>query len=60
MEERQTNTILRTGRPKATTESEDKFLRVNSLHDQQLTGQKIQAQLYSGCSKQVSVSTLKT
>ena len=39
MEERQTNITLRSGRPKATTESEDKFLSVNSLRDRQLTGQ---------------------
>uniref|UniRef100_A0A672IYI2 Transposase Tc1-like domain-containing protein n=1 Tax=Salarias fasciatus TaxID=181472 RepID=A0A672IYI2_SALFA len=45
----------RSGRPKATTESEDKFLRV----DRRLTGQPLQAQLNSGRSKQVSVSTVK-
>uniref|UniRef100_A0A672IVI6 Transposase Tc1-like domain-containing protein n=1 Tax=Salarias fasciatus TaxID=181472 RepID=A0A672IVI6_SALFA len=45
----------RSGRPKATTESEDKFLRV----DRRLTGQLLQAQLNSGRSKQVSVSTVK-
>ena len=49
----------RSGRPKATTESEDKFLRVNSLRDRRLTGQQLQAQLNSGRSKQVSVSTVK-
>ena len=49
----------RSGRPKATTESEDKFLRVNSLRDRQLTGHQLQAQLNSGRSKQVSVSTVK-
>ncbi|MBN3277446.1 CDYL2 protein, partial [Polyodon spathula] len=49
----------RSGRPKATTESEDKFLRVNSLHDRRLTGQQLQAQLNNGRSKQVSVSTVK-
>ena len=38
----------RSGRPKATTESEDKFLRVNSLCDMRLTGQQLQAQLNSG------------
>ena len=49
----------RSGRPKATTESEDKFLRVNSLPDRRLTGQQLQAQLNTGRSKQVSVSTVK-
>ena len=49
----------RSGRPKATTESEDKFLRVNSLRDRRLTGQQLQAQLNSGRNKQVSVSTAK-
>ena len=49
----------RSGRPKATTESEDKFLRVNSLRDRRLTGQQLQAQLNSGRNKQVSVSTVK-
>ena len=49
----------RSGRPKATTESEGKFLRVNSLRVRQLTGQQLQAQLNSGRSKQVSVSTVK-
>ena len=33
----------RSGRPKATTQSEDKFLRVNSLRDRWLTGQQLQA-----------------
>uniref|UniRef100_A0A3Q4GFY6 Transposase Tc1-like domain-containing protein n=1 Tax=Neolamprologus brichardi TaxID=32507 RepID=A0A3Q4GFY6_NEOBR len=45
----------RSGSPKATTESQDKFLRVNSLHDWWLIGQ----QLNSGRRKQVSVSTMK-
>ena len=45
------------GRPKATTQSEDKFLRVNSLRDRWLTGQQLQAQLNTGRSKEVSVST---
>uniref|UniRef100_A0A0F8APK2 Transposable element Tc1 transposase n=1 Tax=Larimichthys crocea TaxID=215358 RepID=A0A0F8APK2_LARCR len=49
----------RSDRPKATTESEDKFLRVHSLRDRRLTGQQLQAQLNSGHSKQVSVSTVK-
>ena len=49
----------RSGRPKATTESEDKFLRVNSLRDRRLTGQQLQAQLNMGRNKQVSVSTVK-
>ena len=40
-------------------QSEDKFLRVNSLCDRRLTGQQLQAQLHSGRSKQVSVSTVK-
>uniref|UniRef100_A0A672JAI7 Transposase Tc1-like domain-containing protein n=1 Tax=Salarias fasciatus TaxID=181472 RepID=A0A672JAI7_SALFA len=35
----------RSGRSEATTESEDKFLRVNSLRDRRLTGQQLQAQL---------------
>uniref|UniRef100_A0A668SAL2 Transposase Tc1-like domain-containing protein n=1 Tax=Oreochromis aureus TaxID=47969 RepID=A0A668SAL2_OREAU len=39
----------RSGRPIATTESEDTFLRVNSLRDRRLTGQQLQAQLNSGC-----------
>uniref|UniRef100_A0A3B4GP91 Transposase Tc1-like domain-containing protein n=1 Tax=Pundamilia nyererei TaxID=303518 RepID=A0A3B4GP91_9CICH len=33
----------RSGRPKDTTESEAKFLRVNSLRDRWLTGQQLQA-----------------
>ena len=33
----------RSGRYKATTQSEDKFLRVNSLRDRRLTGQQLQA-----------------
>uniref|UniRef100_A0A672JAE2 Transposase Tc1-like domain-containing protein n=1 Tax=Salarias fasciatus TaxID=181472 RepID=A0A672JAE2_SALFA len=37
----------RSGRSEATTESEDKFLRVNSLRDRRLTGQQLQAQLNS-------------
>ena len=49
----------RSGRPKATTQSEDKFLRVNSLCDRRLTGQHLQAQLNIGRSKEVSVSTVK-
>ena len=49
----------RSGRTKATTQSEDKFLRVNSLRDRWLTGQQLQAQLYTGRSKEVSVSTVK-
>ena len=43
----------RSDRPKAKTESEDKFLRVNSLRDSQLTGQQLQAQLNTGRSKRV-------
>lgn len=43
---------------KATTESEDKFLRVNSLCDKQLT-EHLQAQLNTDRSKQVSVLTVK-
>uniref|UniRef100_A0A8C9T4M7 Transposase Tc1-like domain-containing protein n=1 Tax=Scleropages formosus TaxID=113540 RepID=A0A8C9T4M7_SCLFO len=35
----------RSGRAKATTESEDKFLRVNSLRDRWLTGQQLQRRL---------------
>uniref|UniRef100_A0A8C6Q4Q2 Transposase Tc1-like domain-containing protein n=1 Tax=Nothobranchius furzeri TaxID=105023 RepID=A0A8C6Q4Q2_NOTFU len=58
-----TNSVRkRSGRPKATTASKDKFLRVNSLCDRWLTGQQFQAQLSSGScgrSKQVSVSTVK-
>uniref|UniRef100_A0A3B4EYM1 Uncharacterized protein n=1 Tax=Pundamilia nyererei TaxID=303518 RepID=A0A3B4EYM1_9CICH len=34
----------RSGRHKATTESEDKFRRVNSLHDRRVTGQQFQIQ----------------
>ena len=49
----------RSGRPKATTQSEDKFLRVNSLRDRRLTGQQLQVQLNTGRSKEVSVSTVK-
>uniref|UniRef100_A0A4W5NPY7 Transposase Tc1-like domain-containing protein n=1 Tax=Hucho hucho TaxID=62062 RepID=A0A4W5NPY7_9TELE len=49
----------RSGRPKATTESEDHFLRVNSLRDRRLTGQQLQAQLNTGRSQQISVSTVK-
>ena len=49
----------RSGRPKATTQSEDKFLRVNSLRDRWLTRQQLQAQLNIGQSKEVSVSTVK-
>ena len=49
----------RSGRPKATTQSEDKILRVNSLRDRRLTGQQLQAQLNTGRSKEVSVSTVK-
>ena len=49
----------RSGRPKATTQSEDKFLRVNNLRDRRITGQQLQAQLNTGRSKEVSVSTVK-
>ena len=49
----------RSGRPKSTTQSEDKFLRVNSLCDRWLTGQQLQAQLNTGRSKEVSVSFVK-
>lgn len=45
----------RSGRPKAATESEDKFLRVNSLHDRRLTGQ----QLRSSGSKQAIAKMAK-
>uniref|UniRef100_A0A3Q4G9G8 Transposase Tc1-like domain-containing protein n=1 Tax=Neolamprologus brichardi TaxID=32507 RepID=A0A3Q4G9G8_NEOBR len=38
----------RSGRLKATTESEDMFLRVNSLCDRQLTGHQLLAHLNSG------------
>uniref|UniRef100_A0A3Q2WNC3 SLX1 homolog B, structure-specific endonuclease subunit n=1 Tax=Haplochromis burtoni TaxID=8153 RepID=A0A3Q2WNC3_HAPBU len=44
----------RSDKPKDTTESEDKFLRVNSLHNRQLTGH-LQAQINSRIN-QVSVS----
>ena len=49
----------RSGRPKSTTESEDKFLRFNSMRDRELTGQQLQAHINSGHSKQVSVSAVK-
>uniref|UniRef100_A0A3Q4MTK7 Transposase Tc1-like domain-containing protein n=1 Tax=Neolamprologus brichardi TaxID=32507 RepID=A0A3Q4MTK7_NEOBR len=49
----------RSGRPKATTESVDKFLRVNGLHGRQLTGQQLQAQFNNGRRKKVSVSTVQ-
>ena len=49
----------RSGRPKATTQTEDKFLRVNNLCDRRLTGQQLQAQLNTGRSKEVLVSTVK-
>lgn len=48
----------RSGRPKATTKSEDEFLRANG-RDRRLTGQQLQAELNSGRKKQVSVSTVK-
>ena len=35
----------RSGRPKATTQSEDKFLRVNSLRNRRLTGQQLKHSL---------------
>ena len=44
----------RSGRPKATTQSEDKILRVNRLRDRRLTGQQLQAQHNTGRSKEVS------
>uniref|UniRef100_A0A8C7MRE4 Transposase Tc1-like domain-containing protein n=1 Tax=Oncorhynchus kisutch TaxID=8019 RepID=A0A8C7MRE4_ONCKI len=53
------NLLKRSGRAKATTESEDKFLRVNSLRDRWLIEQQLQAQLNTGRSQQVSVSTVK-
>ena len=43
----------RSGRPKATTQSQDKFLRLNSLRDGQLTGQQLQVQLNTGRSEEV-------
>ena len=49
----------RSGRSKATTQSEDKFLRVNSLCDRRLTEQQLQAQFNIGQSKKISVSTVK-
>ena len=49
----------RSGRPKSTTQSEVKFLKVNSLCDRWVTGQQLQAQLNTGQSKEVSVSTVK-
>ena len=49
----------RSGRPKATSQSEDKFLKVNSLRDRRLIGQQLQAQLNTGRSGEVSVSTVK-
>uniref|UniRef100_A0A8C9TZU4 Transposase Tc1-like domain-containing protein n=1 Tax=Scleropages formosus TaxID=113540 RepID=A0A8C9TZU4_SCLFO len=45
----------RSGRPKATAESEDKFLRVNRLRDRQLTGQQLRAQLNTGFTGWVAV-----
>ena len=49
----------RSGRLKATTESEDKSLKVNSFRDRRLTGQQFQAHLNSGRNKQISVSSVK-
>lgn len=49
----------RSGRTKATRESDDKFLRVNGLCDRWLTGQMFQEKLNTGLSKQVSVSAVK-
>uniref|UniRef100_A0A8C9VFS6 Transposase Tc1-like domain-containing protein n=1 Tax=Scleropages formosus TaxID=113540 RepID=A0A8C9VFS6_SCLFO len=48
------------GRPEAIRESQDKFLKVNSLCDGQLTGQQLQAQLNTaaGLTSQVAVRKL--
>uniref|UniRef100_A0A8C4RMC3 Transposase Tc1-like domain-containing protein n=1 Tax=Erpetoichthys calabaricus TaxID=27687 RepID=A0A8C4RMC3_ERPCA len=49
----------RSGRPKVTTQLEDKFLSLTSWRDRYLTAQQLQAQLNSGRKKHVSVSTAK-
>lgn len=48
----------RSGRPKATTKMEDKFLRITSRRNEQLTAQELRAQLNLGRHKQVSLSTV--
>uniref|UniRef100_A0A8C4RJF4 WASP like actin nucleation promoting factor b n=1 Tax=Erpetoichthys calabaricus TaxID=27687 RepID=A0A8C4RJF4_ERPCA len=49
----------RSGRPKITTQVEDKFLRVTNLCDRCNTAQQLQAQFNSGHKKQVLVCILK-
>ncbi|PIO25555.1 hypothetical protein AB205_0200290 [Aquarana catesbeiana] len=49
----------RSGRPKATTKMEDKFLRITSRRNEKLTAQQLRAQLNLGRRKQVSLSTVK-
>ncbi|KAJ8389837.1 hypothetical protein AAFF_G00113060 [Aldrovandia affinis] len=50
---------MRSGRPKVTSESENKFIRVTSLRNQRLTAPEIQAQLNASRSKDVSTSTVR-
>lgn len=49
----------RSGRPKATSESENKFIRVTSLRNRQLSARDIQAQLNASRSTEVSTSTVQ-
>lgn len=49
----------RSGRPKVTSESEDKFIRVISLRNRRMTAPEIQAQLNETRSTDISSSTVK-
>ena len=49
----------RSGRPRCTTEQEDKYIRVSSLRNRCLTSPQLAASLNSTCKTEVSTSTVK-
>ena len=49
----------RSGRPRCTTEQEDKYIRVSSLRIRHLTSPQLAASLNSTCKTPVSTSTVK-
>ena len=49
----------RSGRPRCTTQQEDKYIRVSSLRNRRLTGLQLAASLNGTCKTPVSTSTVK-
>jgi transposase len=47
------------GRPRCTTEQEDKYIRMSSLRNRRLTSLQLAASLNSTCKTPVSMSTVK-